>query len=165
MLVVVCGIERTINEGEDTDVVSGTFPIAGNYVADSGETLDPKVTRLKSTDVDAEGVKLELHGGRFPFEKGVKQQAVIEFRCDPDRTGLEKATEAWDKRQRREDKDEDGNDGEENSLRFVSYGLVDEVGVLRLDWLTKYACEGYEEDGDDSNSSSHWGFFTWLIIM
>lgn len=165
----VCGIERTINEEEDTEIVSGTFPIAGNYAADSGELLDPKVTRLKSSDVDAEGLKLELHGGRFPFEKGgVKQQAVIEFRCDPDRTGLEKATEAWDKRQKREDEDEDedGDDEEdENSLRFVSYGLVDDVKVLRLDWLTKYACEDYEGDDDDANSSSHWGFFTWLIIM
>lgn len=129
--------------------------------------MDPKLTRLKSSDVDAEGVRLELHGGRFPFEKdGVKQQAVIELRCDPDRTGLEKATESWDKRKKREDEDEDGDDDaeEENSLRFVSYGVVDDVGVLRLDWLTKYACEDYEGD-DDSDSSSHWGFFTWLIIM
>ncbi|KAK2762106.1 hypothetical protein FQN54_001113 [Arachnomyces sp. PD_36] len=170
----VCGIERTINEEEDTDIVSGTIPIAGNYDADSGEPLDPKITRLKSTDVEAEGIRLELHGGRFPFKSGgVKQQAVIEFRCDPERTGLEKSGDK-DASERAisaaEDGDEGGDEGgddteDENSLRFKSYGLVDDVGVLRLDWLTKYACEDFEEDDGDANSSSHWGFFTWLIII
>lgn len=89
---------------------------------------------------------------------------MIEFQCDPDRTGLEHSS---DQRRKRDDEDEDDDDQteDENSLRFKSYGTVDNVGVLRLDWLTKYACEDFEEGDDDANSSSHWGFFTWLIIM
>jgi hypothetical protein len=174
---LVCGIERTINEEEDTDIVSGTIPIAGNYATDSGLGLDPKVTRLKSSDVDAEGLRVELHGGKFPFTRGgTKQQAVIEFRCDPDRSGLEEESISWaddfdDSRRKRDDEDEyyDDDDGEtdddESSLIFKSYGLVDDIGVLRLDWLTKYACEDYQDEDGDANSSSHWGFFTWLIIM
>jgi hypothetical protein len=175
MLWEVCGIERTINHEEDTEVVSGTIPIAGNYAADSGELLDPAVTRLKSSDVEAEGIRLELHGGRFPFKSsGVRQQAVIEFHCDPSRTGLEKESDSEDKRRKSEissaeDEGDDGDDGDDSedqtSLRFKSYGVVDDVGILRLDWLTKYACEDYEEDDGNSDSSSHWGFFTWLIIM
>ena len=174
IMEIVCGIERTINEEEDTDVVSGTIPIAGNYLVDSGEGLDAKVDRLKSSDSDAEGIRVELHGGRFPFDSGgTKQQAVIEFRCDPNRTGLEEESISWaddfdDSQRRRRDDDgeyDDDEDDDESSLTFKSYGLVDDIGVLRLDWLTKYACEDYQEDEGDANSSSHWGFFTWLIIM
>ena len=61
-----------------------------------------------------------------------------------------------------DDKQDDGK-----SLTFVSYGAIDEkTDVLRLNWRTKYACEDFEDDDDDSsNKSSHWGFFTWFIIM
>lgn len=57
------------------------------------------------------------------------------------------------------------------ALIFNSYSPLDgdkDVDVLRLTWKTKHACQ--KRDGGDGGSgddspSSHWGFFTWLVIM
>lgn len=77
------------------------------------------------------------------------------------------------------DDDGDGNDDDDDddderpddgkSLRFISYKDEgdDDVGVLRLEWRTKYACEGeeaHQPEGDKKKKAS-WGFFTWFIIM
>jgi hypothetical protein len=76
------------------------------------------------------------------------------------------------KLRRRDDEKNDKDNGQcedtDRSLRFCGYkvekGAKDqEVQTLRLEWRTKYACE--DAPADDSNSSSHWGFFTWFIIM
>ncbi|KAL1953022.1 hypothetical protein VTO42DRAFT_3750 [Malbranchea cinnamomea] len=171
----VCGAV-TIIPKDGTGFPDAYIPIAGNFINYNGRTLDPTITRLKKIDSEREGVRLELHGGNHPFDdkKGEKQQAVIDFVCDPERTGLE--GEDNQKRKFKRD-DEDGSDesdgnndsneetDDSKSLRFISYGHEDgtDSDVLRLEWLTKYACEGYE--GDDGNKSSHWGFFTWLIIL
>lgn len=167
-------------------MVIGTIEIAGNYVTDNGHALDPKLTRLKSSDSEVEGLRIELNGGQHPFEKkGRLQQAVIELKCDRERSGLEgeegnedeKSSDEKEDDKKEEDKDdkdksdddksedqETKKDDSSRSLRFKSYGQVDEVDVLRLDWLTKYACEDFkDEDGGDSSSS--WGFFTWIIIL
>ncbi len=112
----------------------------------------------------------------YPFEdrkNGRKQKAVIEFICDERRTGLE-GEEDGDKRRRRDEdeekgqesrEDDDDEEKEKRSLRFLSYGAVDDIDVLRLEWLTKYACEDAQRGGSDENGSRHWGFFTWFIIM
>ena len=66
------------------------------------------------------------------------------------------------------DKDSEENDA---SLQFISYGDEENVGVLRLAWRTKWACEGMADKGgnnDDDNGgdqNKHWGLFTWFIIM
>ncbi|KAK5242509.1 type II membrane protein, partial [Cryomyces antarcticus] len=69
------------------------------------------------------------------------------------------------------EKQKDPDEGK--SLRFVSYKPEGDhgVGTLRLEWHTKYACES-QKDVDDSppsgktpSSSSHWGFFTWFLII
>ena len=117
--------------------------------------------------------------------------AVIEFQCDHQRTGNEGnmcgdakvleggATAEFEKRKNllhtSEDEEDNAPDGEKSSLRFVSYGSSGEdTDVLRLNWLTKYACEDAQnEDGDNGDdgkvgkdrSGSHWGFFTWFLIM
>ncbi|KAI1389204.1 autophagy-related protein 27 [Hypoxylon trugodes] len=80
----------------------------------------------------------------------------------------------------------DGNDGDDGetpkevqlgikndpSLIFRSYAPSEEdpeVDVLRLTWLSKYACEKRDDngsdDGPDEKPSPHWGFFTWLVIL
>ncbi|KAI1374766.1 autophagy-related protein 27 [Hypoxylon crocopeplum] len=57
------------------------------------------------------------------------------------------------------------------SLIFNSYEpLADDsnVDVLRLTWLSSYACEERDDDGSDDGPeqpSPHWGFFTWLVIL
>ena len=59
-------------------------------------------------------------------------------------------------------------DGKNASLVFDSWGPSDEspnVDVLRLTWRTKFACEGRADEGGNGSSDSHWGFFTWLVIL
>lgn len=213
----VCAIERTIGhhkvDGEkkqETVVeVTGVIDIAGEFVHD-GLELDPAFTRLKTSssnaDSEKEGLRVELHGGRYPFEKrhGRKQRAIIEFVCDQERTGLEGLVEdgetkqaggssalargAPDEATADEDKDDDGEEGDgsrspdddddkgkdddRRSLRYISYGATsDDIAedTLRLEWRTKYACEGMRDGGKEDqprkSGSGHWGFFTWFIIV
>lgn len=54
------------------------------------------------------------------------------------------------------------------SLKFNSYEPLSEdrnIDVLRLTWLSKYACENRDNDDSGESPSSHWGFFTWLVII
>ncbi|KAI1337332.1 autophagy-related protein 27 [Xylariaceae sp. FL0016] len=58
------------------------------------------------------------------------------------------------------------------SLKFNSYGpLLDNSNVdsLHLTWYSKHVCNSEADDGSDPDSdkkpSSHWGFFTWLVIL
>ena len=74
------------------------------------------------------------------------------FICDRDKTGLEGQ------------KRDDGTGKEdEKSLKYIDY--ENEVS-LKLEWRTKYACEQQQDGGgSDVDGGSHWGFFTWCIIM
>ncbi|TKA71873.1 hypothetical protein B0A49_04521 [Cryomyces minteri] len=198
----VCGIESDYNLADGTHMVKEVIPIAGDYSTSAHRPLDPYYTRLKhsdaNADADKEGLRIELNGGKFPFDGsgGVQQKAFVEFLCDPHKTGLEgdegdgrekeDSTDEGGERRRKREEGEDGKveDGgkegekekdpdEGKSLRFVSYKPEGEhgVGTLRLEWHTKYACES-QKDVDDSppsgkspSSSSHWGFFTWFLII
>lgn len=138
-------------------------------------------------------MRVELNGGRYPFDKstGQSQKAIIEFLCDAERTGLEGAE--GDDRDKIDDEEtntlltaradddkkgdgeKDGEDGEKDgeknkaSLSLISYKVEGEgdrqTEVLRLQWKTKYACEGQTEHKPSPSKSSHWGFFTWFLIM
>lgn len=167
----------------ESPVVSDVIGVAGEYLGHGGK-LDPKVTRLKTSDREVEGISVELHGGEF---RKRKQKAVISFLCEKDWTGNEGVEE--DKRRSLSPRDDGEDDGEDdgddnggngngdrfkqdpkNALQFVSYGEEGEgkerIDVLRLDWRTKYACEEVG-DGDDEEPTrkSGWGFFTWIILM
>ncbi|KAF2461970.1 autophagy-related protein 27 [Lineolata rhizophorae] len=194
----VCGVKTDYNEEDDIKIVDRVVPIAGDYPTSNGRALDPMWTRLRdsasNTDSNKEGLRLELHGGKYPEKrKGQKQKAVIEFLCDPDRTGLEgidgsslgpsegeveSALAAAERRIRREEPEGDGDDSgddddaddpedDHRSLKFISYKVEgeDNIMVLRLSWLTKHACERDTNDGNGSSGSGHWGFFTWFIII
>ncbi|KAI1438932.1 autophagy-related protein 27 [Xylaria sp. CBS 124048] len=91
------------------------------------------------------------------------------------------------------DKGGDGNDGGDKdgatppkevqlgiegnpSLIFDRYGPSDsatDVDVLHLTWASKYVCESQKDDGSGDNDeggdtdkpSSHWGIFTWIVIL
>ncbi|KAK3092201.1 type II membrane protein, partial [Teratosphaeriaceae sp. CCFEE 6253] len=73
-------------------------------------------------------------------------------------------------------KDEDDDEDEPElpdldkgkSLQFVSYKPEkDDIGVLRLTWKTKYACENAEKAPakDPAKKTPGWGFFTWFFIV
>lgn len=150
--ILVCGIELSSDVNEpDKSHVERIIPVAGDFGGEN--TLDPNYTRLKKStesDQNKEGLKVKLHGGTYPNEKGekVKQEAIVTFICDKDKTGLEG-----------QKRDDETGEGDEKSLKYIDY----ENGVLKLEWRTKYACE--QQQGDGGSSGSHWGFFTWFIIM
>jgi hypothetical protein len=134
-------------------------------------------------------LRLEFNGGEHAK---VRQKAIVEFVCDHDKTGLEglKADTVGEKRRRQED----GGKGDEEpalpdpnagkSLQLRTYRVEstggsgstsdEEVGVLRLEWFTKYACEDTptggkkEEDkipAGGETSTKGWGGFTWFLVM
>lgn len=185
MLIVssptVCGITKTWNPLDDPNaehsIISDVIGVAGDYSLSHGAPLDAKATRLKTSDVDAEGIDLELHGGRYNDKK---QKAVISLICDKEKTGNEGFDEksqekSFSRRDADDDNGDDQNDGPRykqdpnNALQFVSYGEVEDgksrIDVLRLTWRTKYACEDFEGDEDEPTKKAGWGFFTWFILM
>lgn len=143
------------------------FPIVGLDPMGGG-SMQPEFTRLATIDPDTEGVRVKLAGGEFrgDDDEGKKKDAaaVIDFTCDPGRSGLEglvteeDSSDADEEKRRRDEKSRDG------SLQFKSFELgEDDTYILKLDWRTRYACDDYQR-GKQNNSNS-WGFFTWMIIM
>lgn len=132
-------------------------------------------------------MRLVLTGGRDPLKGDIKktdQKAIIEFLCDPKKEGTEGEWVTSDQYEKRADDDKKEGDGDDKddsesmiehqlkhdnaSLIWDSFDVEEKARVLRLTWYTKYACEKSEDNGgsgDDDSSSSHWGFFTWFIIM
>jgi hypothetical protein len=179
--VIVCGVEYKTNKYDNTTLVDRVIPVAGDYHLRHGQPLESEVFRLKgsdsNTDSDKEGVRVVLSGGKYPLDSksGKKQKAIIEFLCDPNTDG--KDAELDERPEEPADGEKDGDKEKredpklkEKSLRFISYEdqkiKDEEWGVLRLEWNTKYACEGaVDAPKEPGDGGAHWGFFTWLIIV
>lgn len=174
----VCG--KVYDKPEDGDeILTKIIPIAGEYTTTNGRKLDPKFTRLKdsaSNSDDKEGIVMELHGGKYPNNKdGTPQKAIVEFLCDKEKTGNEGFKDAsaladpslYTAMERRADDDDDAPDipdqDKGKSLQFKSYKKEGDNMVVRMQWKTKFACEGMADKG--GSSSGGWGFFTWFIII
>ncbi|KAF2683558.1 autophagy protein-like protein Atg27 [Lentithecium fluviatile CBS 122367] len=190
----VCGIrERVDTEGRHNATID-VIDIAGTYTMDHNGQLDARFELLRNSESNSdqgkEGIRAELHGGRHPYndnKEGVDQRAIIEFVCDKDREGTEKGEvdeggdrgeddgedkaddnngDKKEKRLRRRDDETKGKcEDSDASLRFCGYQKEQSeknklVSTLRLEWRSKYACEDAPQD-----ASSHWGFFTWFIII
>ncbi|KAM0430603.1 hypothetical protein ACHAPT_005956 [Fusarium lateritium] len=177
---------------EESDTVTKVVAIAGNLENAGGSRFDVTPTRLKTSDSNSdrqkEGLRLVLTGGKYPLtrvpaKEKKDQKAIIEFLCDPDKEGTE-GEWVWEEKggklkaredEKKEGDDKDGDKGSEEStiehqlkhdnatLIWDSFDEEKDVGVLRLTWHTKYACES--QTGGDGGSSSRWGFFTWFIII
>ncbi|PPJ58685.1 hypothetical protein CBER1_03995 [Cercospora berteroae] len=178
----VCAVERLYNDQAADGVVMAVFPVAGQFTTSSGGQLEPKLTRLKGSssneDAKKEGLRVELHGGEHTKDKKkIKQKAIVEFVCDAAKEGTEgfddkekMARSLNDGRMRTREDGEDGDDKQEplpdldegKALQLISYEDESDVGVLRLEWKTKYACENAEKP---PSSSKSWGFFTWFLII
>lgn len=185
----VCGVREDIDLDGISNSTFHPIDIAGTYTTDTGRKIDAKFELLRNSrsnsDVAREGLRATLHGGKYPDTKnGTDQRAIIEFVCDKERSGLddekkgdgeEEKNDGSDKEKPAGDKTEkfikrDGSqcEGGDQSLRFCGYANEKsdkgkDVKTLRLEWRTKYACEDVQ--ASDPGSSSHWGFFTWFIIM
>lgn len=177
----VCGVKRIYDD--DTYITQEVIPIAGEYALTDARHLSPKFTRLKdsesNSDAGLEGVRGELHGGRWNKQD---QKAIIEFLCDRDWEGTEGFDDgkktmdvtsygSMDQKRAAEDGDDDGDDtsplpdlDKGKALQFESYKSEKDTGVLRLTWKTRYACEG-EASKVPSNKSGGGGFFKWLVIV
>ena len=182
----VCGVEEAYHLTDRTHFTVKVQPIAGEFTATHGRgrALDPQWTRLKGSasneDTEKEGLRLELHGGKYPETKdGKAHKAIIEFICDPELTGNEGFEDPKEKRlvSRAEGGEGEGDSGEDEitlpdldkgkSIKFVSFKNEgeDQTKVLRLNWKTKYACEGTQAAPPPPKKTSSWGFFTWFLIM
>ncbi|CAK3974212.1 related to autophagy Atg27 [Lecanosticta acicola] len=177
----ICATQRIFEN--DQSIVQEVIPIAGEFATSNGRHMDPKFTRLKDSsshsDSEQEGVRAELHGGLWNKQK---QKAIIEFICDAEWEGTEgfddksKAMkiDSYDSMGRREEPEEGGDEDdtplpeldEGKALQFVSYKEEKgDMGVLRLTWKTKYACEGASSKKPSGSASKGWGFFTWFLII
>lgn len=135
-------------------------------------------------DESKEGVRLVFKGGNYQKQT---QRAVVELRCDRNKTGTEGEVDPEDKYTRppEEDasakrrRDEAGNtpldeqDGwterqVKNEGAAIIWDKYEESAdrsekVLYLTWHTKYACE---TSFDEPNGSSRsWGVLTWLFVL
>ncbi|KAI9808203.1 MAG: hypothetical protein M1825_004660 [Sarcosagium campestre] len=174
---VICGYDRDLDSEDPRHVV----PIAGQYSAHGGGPLDMISERLKSgksnSDAAKEGLRVEYHGGKYPFgsKKGTKQKAIVEFLCDRSKSDRRRDSLLHfpgDDDDSDDDNDDEGGDEDNpkdsdasNPIKFKSYELSPDGNfkILRLDWHTEYACEDAQKR--DKSSSGHWGFFTWFIII
>lgn len=188
VLTTVCAIRHLIDprkDPKDGDSVEAVIPIAGNLAGHGGKDFDVTATRLKASDSASdskkEGVKLEMKGGVY---EGREQRAVVEMICDKDRKGDEGEWESEDKydpegEKEKEKREEDKKEGkaedevgwperqlkkENAALIWEGYTRQGDVDTLQVTWYTKYACES-SVPGDNTDTSSHWGFFTWLVIL
>jgi hypothetical protein len=187
----VCAIREYVDLTDEHNATVTPIDIAGTYTSLHNGQLDAHFELLRKSDSNSdqgkEGFRAELHGGRFPYDdkkNGEDQRAIIEFVCDKEREGTEKGEMDDGGDREDDDADDDGDKKEEKlrrrdddnankgkcedsdaSLRFCGYedetnAKDKKVKTLRMEWRTKYACEDAPQD-----ASSHWGFFTWFIIM
>ncbi|KAI1825737.1 autophagy-related protein 27 [Xylaria intraflava] len=139
---------------------------------------DTNVKRKKNTVIDFVCNK-DLDGTEGEYDSEDK----YEHNDDPVETRADEDGDKGDNGD--ENKDKDGSAPpkevqlgiEHNpSLVFDSYGPSDsnaDVDVLHLTWSSKYVCDSKSDDGsggdnDDSGAgkpSSHWGVFTWIVIL
>lgn len=170
----VCAIEHMLNKKEESDSIERVIPIAGDLKDKGGGNLDAKwellSTSTSHSDSELEGLRVELKGGFSGSGKDRRsQKAIVEFICDESRTGLENLWDPEDKYTDITERDEEGGEPKEDdanapSLQFVRYDVGSgDADVLRLKWQTKYACENSKAEQDAAGT--HWGFFTWFIIM
>lgn len=118
-------------------------------------------------------MSLELSGGKYnerrPDGKYEEkpQQALIRFLCSEKGDKTEKRDvddgEGED-HSKFDDRGEEQSDGQNGTIKYISWDVGDKIDTLRLDWTTQYACRG-QNSQPEGKSSGHWGFFTWLIIM
>ena len=111
----MCAIRQTVDLSGRNNTTLTPIDIAGTYKTSNGRSIDAKYELLhnsnSNSDVGREGVRVELHGGRFPYDDtkaGIDQRAIIEFVCDKDRTGLE-GDAGGDGGKAKDPSDEDGD--------------------------------------------------------
>ena len=162
----MCDIQYRLDaDGELGSTPINIIDVAGQYSASIGGDIEPKYTRLKtsssSADSQHEGLRMELHGGRYENQR---QKAIIEFLCIKNGEGEIEEREQDDG----EDKDDSKgqrkvDDGNGGKLIFKDWKPnVEGVAIYWLEWNTNYACEDVQSD---TGKSGGWGFFSWFFFV
>ena len=145
----------------------------------------PRDDDAAKKDGKKEGLRLALQGPTTYQQRA--QRTVVEFRCNPDLVGTEAEWESVDEyvpanaRREEDKKDGDKKEGDESTpetqLKKDGAALVWEgykrekaadgkdTDTLYLTWYTKHACDAAVDEPPPAGESSHWGFFTWLVIL
>lgn len=135
-------------------------------------------------DAKKEGLRLTLQGGTYQQRA---QRTVVEFRCNPDVTGTEGEWESLDeyvpkeqseggkKNGRRDEKGDESTPEQQlkkDGAALIWQGYKREKGekdgdmdTLYLTWYTKSVCDAAADRPAPEQESSHWGFFTWFVIL
>ena len=156
--LLVCALRRFIR-GDGKEELGEFITIAGDF---DDHKLSENITLFNSPD-KGQVVRVTLHGPRYLDHD---QSAVIDFVCDNGRTGLEGSKPVAAAAAAAVDAQETTL-----SLKYIDYvtdGKSDPMKqTLFLEWRTKLACAELAKGGgkEDKDSSSHWGFFTWIFIM
>jgi len=178
-LTRVCAVERDVSMDGSSDILVDSWPIAGDFSLGGGKDLNAKWEILSESDSHADsekGLRLSMNGGSHKVDDEERlQKVIVKFICDKDRYGdehlwvpedkygKEKRAEGDDSEKPKEGETEDPDN--EPSLKFDGYEKnKGDVDTLHLVWRTKFACLD-ASDEMDSNPNSHWGFFTWFIII
>lgn len=174
--------------------IAGDLQAAGGSDFTFEATLiSPSSSKDDDKSKDRSGLRLVLGGGEAPMSEPESQRrpqrAVVDFICDAKRTGLEgewdEGEDHYEHKRGLDRRDEGGKKATEDeditknhqlmkdgaALIFESYGPASsdsKMDELRLTWYTSAACIDKRDDGSGAgggDDGSHWGFFTWLIIM
>lgn len=127
-----CGIRRGKRPGQTDYEVLDLISIAGELKDHGGGHLDPKLTRLKTSESTAdsqkEGVRISLFGGRHQLGSGGREQrAIIEMVCDRSLKGTEGEWSPQDDKYERvpPETEEAGGEDAAGRLRRADEGEVD----------------------------------------
>ncbi|KAK0706766.1 autophagy-related protein 27 [Lasiosphaeria miniovina] len=180
----VCAIIHHWNADKKADEIEQVIPIAGGSAGGDYESWEAK--RLQPTGGEGgssdsqdkdKGVQITLKGAALYQQR--EQLAVVDFRCNPKLDGTEGEWESEDEYVK-PSADEGGDDkkppaggGEPEKQRKKDGAALiwdgykrsadDKTDTLYLTWYSKYACEAKVEG--PGQESSHWGLFTWLVVL
>ena len=171
----VCQIKHHWEEKDKKSIVEEVIPIAGALEEHGGSSFKWEATRIKAEGEGASGgVKLTLKGGVYEQRE---QRAVVELRCNKTVSGTDNEWESEDEyvkpKAKREDKNADKGWGEpeyqlkkdKTELIWKGYKRDGNVDTLYLTWYTKHVCENAADTPPEPDPSSHWGFFTWIVVL
>ncbi|RYC60970.1 hypothetical protein CHU98_g5222 [Xylaria longipes] len=150
-----------------------------------GYTADTHVKHKKQTVIDFV-CNEDLDGTEGEYDSEDKYVA----RAEDDKNEDDKSKDDKSEDDKNEDEDNDNDNDEDTppkevqlgldknpSLVFDRYGPSDSdtnVDVLHLTWSSKHVCQSKkddgsegsgDEDGDVKKPGSHWGAFTWIVIL
>ncbi|KAK0748531.1 autophagy-related protein 27 [Apiosordaria backusii] len=185
----VCAIKHKWDPKTDKASVDHFVPIVVGH-GENKATFEWEAKRLPSEETPKdekdkdgkkkEGLKITMKGGRI--KDGNSRLKLVEYE-----KVKRQAVGAKEEKKEKKEGDDDNEDTStpETQLRKEGAALIwegyktdGETDTLALTWYTKFVCDkavgdepgkGKEpekgKDGEGEGESSHWGFFTWFVVL